>query len=254
VLMNLCVNARDAMPAGGELEIRSCLQIRQPPAALLSQGAQGGLCVVMDVRDTGTGMPPAVLDLIFDPFFSTKAIGKGTGLGLSAVLGIVKSHGGWIDVQSQVGVGTTFQIVLPAYTDTVGSPSAGDDLLQGHQEMVLVVDDEAAIRETMKVMLESYNYRVLTAAGGMDAIALCRNHADTIHLMVIDLMMPRMDGFSTMSVLRQICPQIPAIAMSGVTPTETVHRAEAMGFQRFLAKPFSAHELLRVLQTITLVQ
>jgi signal transduction histidine kinase len=254
VLMNLAVNARDAMPEGGQLVMQGTLQMLQTlptlptMAALPDVDVQPGAYVVITVRDTGVGMDAAVLDRMFDPFFSTKAIGRGTGLGLSAVLGIVKSHGGFIDVQSEVGEGTTFQIFLPADQWAANCATSHPDLLCGHQEMVLVVDDEVAIREIMQVTLESYNYRVMTAVDGLEAIERCRQHADQINLLLIDLMMPRMDGFATISAIHQICPQTPAIAMSGVSPTDIVHQAEVMGFQRFLTKPFSTQELLRVLQ------
>jgi signal transduction histidine kinase len=249
ILMNLCVNARDAMPQGGRLEIIAMLQTLTEP--LPYWATEAGSYVMIEIRDTGMGMDSETLDRIFDPFFSTKPIGQGTGLGLSAVLGIVKSHGGWIDVQSQVGIGTKFQIFLPAYAMDKHKTVASHNILYGHQETILVVDDEPAVREVTQATLESYNYRVITAADGIDAIDVCQKHADQINLMLIDLMMPRMDGFSTITALHQLCPQIPAIAMSGVSPPDIVHRAEAMGFQRFLAKPFSTQELLQVLQSAT---
>lgn len=246
--MNLCVNARDAMPQGGELSIFGTLKTLAASTSLSHLEAKAGSYVVIEVHDTGIGMEPAVLDRIFDPFFTTKAIGQGTGLGLSAVLGIVKSHGGLIDVHSQVGSGTTFQILLPAYTVDTRNIVEEGGFGSGNQETILVVDDEAAIRDVLQVTLETYNYRVLTASDGLEAIALCQNYPDPIHLVLIDLMMPRMDGFATIAALQPIRPQCRAIGMSGVSPPDIVHQAEAVGFQRFLTKPFSAQELLQALQ------
>lgn len=208
--------------------------------------------MVLSVGDTGIGMPPAVLEQMFDPFFSTKPVGQGTGLGLSAVLGIVKSHGGLIDVQSQVGGGTTVQIWLPAAPAAVIPTPPPDVPLVGQQQLVLVVDDEAAIRDIAQATLERYQYRVLTAADGTAAIALCQDyaqtHPDAINLMLLDLMMPGLDGFALLPQLQPMFPQATAIAMSGLCPVEVVQRAIAVGFQQVLAKPFTTQELLQTLQ------
>lgn len=248
VLMNLCVNARDAMANAGKLEITAQHQTLSTAATRTSIEAKAGNYIVITVQDNGSGMPPDVLDRIFDPFFTTKSVGQGTGLGLSAVLGIVKSHGGFIEVQSQVDVGTAFQLFFPCYQRPIAQIVDQPDVLYGHQELVLVVDDEAMVREITKVTLESYNYRVLTAANGRAAIALCQAYPEPIDLCLIDLMMPEMDGFATVSGLQRIRPEIPAIAMSGVNPTNLVQQAEKMGFRRFLAKPFDTQMLLQALQ------
>ncbi len=246
VLMNLCVNARDAMPNGGTLEITAWRQTLDAAAIPMHTEAKPGEYIVITVQDTGMGMPPEVLDRIFDPFFTTKAMGQGTGLGLSAVLGIIKSHDGFIDAQSAVGRGTTFQLFFPAYqVEAVIAERDGDLLPCGHQEVVLVVDDETAIRTITKATLESYNYLVLIAESGRQAIKLCQKYPDRIDFMLIDLMMPELDGFATIDTLQQLRPDTPAIAMSGVSPTELVQRSEAAGFQRFLSKPFTTQELLQ---------
>lgn len=246
VLMNLCVNARDAMPNGGRLAITAWRQTLDAAAIPIHTGAHAGEYVVITLQDTGMGMPPEVLDRIFDPFFTTKAMGQGTGLGLSAVLGIIKSHAGLIDAQSEVGRGTTFQLFFPAYhVDTIIASGDGDLLPRGHQEVVLVVDDEAAIRTITKATLENYNYLVLIAESGQQAIKLCQKYPDRIDFMLIDLMMPELDGFATIATLQQLRPHTPAIAMSGVSPTDLVQRAESAGFQRFISKPFTTEELLQ---------
>jgi two-component system, cell cycle sensor histidine kinase and response regulator CckA len=256
VLMNLCVNARDAMPQGGQLRLAVSQQQLEATACLHYQPdgtAKPGPYIVLSVTDTGIGMPTPVLEQMFDPFFSTKPVGQGTGLGLSAVLGIVKSHGGLIDVQSQVGSGTTIQVWLPATPAAVipTPPTAVPPV--GQQQLVLVVDDEAAIRDITKATLESYHYRVLTAANGPAAIALCQeydqNWSDSIQLLLLDLMMPDLDGFALLPMLQPLCPKATAIAMSGLSPVQMVQRATAVGFQQFLAKPFTTQELLQTLQT-----
>jgi CheY-like chemotaxis protein len=245
--MNLAVNARDAMPNGGALTMMAQVQTLDETAAQTHIDAKPGTYVVISVQDTGIGMSPELLDRMFDPFFTTKAMGQGTGLGLSAVLGIIKSHGGFIDVQSELQCGTTFQLFLPLYQAVAGWVEHDQDLPAGHHEVVLVVDDEAAVRETTKAILESYNYFVLVAASGAEAINLCQRYPDRIDFMLIDLMMPEIDGVATLAQLRQARADTPAIAMSGVHPTDLVQQVEASGFQRFMAKPFTTQTLLQAL-------
>ncbi|MFQ4137571.1 response regulator [Nodosilinea sp. PGN35] len=248
VFMNLCVNARDAMAAGGSLRITAENLTLDHDSAQRHLQAQPGLYVRVTVADTGTGMEPGVLNQIFDPFFTTKAPGQGTGLGLSAVLGIVESHGGFIDVQSQVGQGSLFQVYLPATFEPSPAAASPPDLLDGGQATVLVVDDEPAVCAAVRTVLELHNYRVVVAHGGQDAIALVSEHPDTIHTVLMDLMMPTMDGFATIPLLKRISPDLRVIAMSGLNSIDAVARAEQQGFQGFLPKPFTHQELLQRIQ------
>ena len=248
VFMNLCVNARDAMLQGGTLEVvaqNQCIDDQQ--ARLYLDGAAGSY-VVVTVSDTGTGIPPDIIHRIFDPFFTTKDPGRGTGLGLSAVLGIVKSHGGFLDVQSQPGQGSTFTVFLPACQQEAISMSTELDILAGHQECILVVDDEEAICEITKTTLETYNYTVLTANHGGQAIALFAEHGPEIHCVLMDVMMPTLDGLTTISLLRRLDPKVRAIAMSGLSSAEAIAESERLGFQGFLAKPFTTRDLLHSLR------
>lgn len=247
VLMNLCVNARDAMPNGGTLQLTAENVWVDEQYARLHFDANPGAYVVVTVSDTGMGISPNILHRIFDPFFTTKEVGKGTGLGLSAVLGIVKSHEGFIDVQSELDQGSQFKIFLPAHQSTVSSSDNAIDPLLGHQELILVIDDEVAICETIKVALETYNYRVLTAKDGIEAIERFMEYKSNIYAVLMDLMMPSMDGLSVMPLLRRFNADIRVIAMSGINSSEVVAQTEKLGFQGFLPKPFTTQDLLQIL-------
>jgi two-component system, cell cycle sensor histidine kinase and response regulator CckA len=247
VLMNLCVNARDAMPQGGTLSIQASNCSIDETFARNHLDATVGNYVAITVADTGTGIQPQLLHRIFDPFFTTKEIGKGTGLGLSAVMGIVKSHDGFIDVQSQVNQGTQFQIYLPACDTPIQPVENEPELLSGRQQLILVIDDEIAISTLIKATLETYNYRVLTANDGAHAIELYVQHRDAISSVLIDMMMPVMDGLTTVTALHQLNPDLPVIAMSGLNSVEAVAQAERFGCRYFIAKPFTTRDLLQTL-------
>jgi two-component system, cell cycle sensor histidine kinase and response regulator CckA len=248
VFMNLCVNARDAMSQGGSIIIQAeNLELDDTTAHTFLE-ARPGRYIRVTVADTGKGISPENLSRIFDPFFTTKDIGKGTGLGLSAVVGIVKSHGGFVDVQSEVNKGSQFSIYLPASQTDVTLAEENVDILLGHQETILIVDDEAAIREVVRTMLETYQYRVLVAESGTEAIALYQTHKDEIDLLLIDMMMPGMDGVTLMSLLQQINPNVRAIAMSGLGSTRMIERATSLGFQDFLFKPLATEDLSKALR------
>lgn len=248
VFMNLCVNARDAMPNGGTLEMTASNMTLDHAFAQMHLEAKVGPYVVITVADTGTGIAPNIRHRIFDPFFTTKDVGKGTGLGLSAVLGIVESHGGFIDLRSEVNRGSEFKVYLPATLTTAPAPEEDLDLLFGQQEMILVVDDEPAICEITKTTLETYNYRVVTATDGVSAIALLAEHRDQIYAILMDLMMPSMDGLTAIPLLRRLKPDLHIVAMSGLNSKESVAQAERLGFQGFLPKPFNTKELLLTLR------
>jgi two-component system, cell cycle sensor histidine kinase and response regulator CckA len=247
LLMNLVVNARDAMPEGGTLTISARNRLVDEHYARMNLDASVGSYIEIIVKDTGIGMPAEIADRIFEPFFTTKELGKGTGLGLSTVRGIVKSHGGFIDV-SKVGEGSEFKVFLPAVEACVFSSPESPDLPNGNTEWILVVDDETQILETTKVSLEVHNYHVLTASSGMAATALCAQHQHKIAVAIVDMMMPSMDGPTTIQALQKINPQIKTIAISGFVSNEKLK--EASGIKHFIAKPYTIQELLQTLRTV----
>jgi CheY-like chemotaxis protein len=244
LLMNFCVNARDAMPQGGDLTIElqnagvDSTFFRQHPSA-------AGEYLRIVVSDTGTGMPPEVRARIFTPFFTTKEPGKGTGLGLSTAQAIVRDHGGFIDVESTVGVGTRFIVYLPA-CDKAEIDLAPLDMYppHGNNELVLVVDDEACVREISKAALEAYGYRVVCASDGVDALAQYAQRAVRIACVICDDEMPYLDGIGCVRALRRISPDVPVLLMSGsgaqAAPAVLAHEPN-LGF---LAKPFTKAQLL----------
>ncbi|MBD2385844.1 hybrid sensor histidine kinase/response regulator [Cylindrospermum sp. FACHB-282] len=250
VLMNLCVNARDAMPNGGTLTISAANFLVDENYARMHIDAKVGAYVVITVHDTGIGIPPEILDRIFEPFFTTKELGQGTGLGLSTVLGIIKSHGGFINVYSEEGRGSQFKIYLPAQDATEITEEQEVELPQGNSELILVVDDESAIRDITKTSLESHNYRAITACDGIEAIALYVEHRDEICLVLTDMVMPNMDGFTTIRTLQKINPEVRIIAVSGLAPSDKVNAAYDMGIKAFLSKPFTANQLLETINTV----
>ncbi len=247
VFMNLCVNARDAMPNGGTLYITAENLEIDENYARMHLDAKVGSYVVVTIADTGIGIPPNILDRIFDPFFTTKEIGKGTGLGLSTVLGIVKSHRGWIDVQSEVSKGTQFKIYFPATESAEMEAVVNTEPPLGQGELILVVDDEVAVQEITQATLEAHHYKVMTASDGIEAIALYAEHRHEISVVLIDLMMPELDSITTIRTLSKLNPHIQIIAMSGLATHKSISKTMGEGVQAFLAKPFTALELLNLL-------
>ncbi len=248
VLLNLCVNARDAMmPRGGLLRISCANTDVDQQVASMNPGSTVGPHVCFAVTDTGTGMTPEVMEKIFNPFFTTKEQGKGTGLGLATVIGIVKGHKGFLSVQSEVGVGTTFRIYLPANRDAAASEEMTEDLteLNGNGELVLVVDDEAPIREVIVGTLEAHNYRCYTAEDGSDALALYFERRGAIQLIITDLHMGMMDGITLSKSLKKLTPDARIIVSSGHIQKENQAALEALGVKAFLEKPYTAEKLLR---------
>jgi two-component system cell cycle sensor histidine kinase/response regulator CckA len=247
VFMNLCVNARDAMPEGGTLSIQARNLTVDAVGSAMYSNIEPGNYVEIAVEDTGTGMSSEVMNRIFDPFFTTKPLGQGTGLGLSAVLGIVESHGGVIDVRSKEGEGSQFRVYLPAVLKPTEQTEESLRQLEGNQELILVVDDEPAICEIIKTTLEAYGYRVLVASDGLEAIALVAEHKDDIDSVVMDLMMPTMDGLTAVPLLKRLNPNLRIFATSGLSSTDATIQAERLGFQGFLPKPFTNRDLLELL-------
>lgn len=246
VLMNLCVNARDAMPHGGTLMIRAENKDIDANYAQMNLEAKAGRYVSITVEDTGYGMPAEVMNRIFEPFYTTKEVGRGTGLGLSTTLAIVRSHEGFINVYSEIGKGTKFVFHLPA-AETEGESLLASErpaLPAGHGELILVVDDEESIREITRGTLETFGYRVLLAGDGTEALAAYAEHRGEIAVVLTDMMMPFMDGPATIRALKKLDPSVKIIAASGLAANEKIAEAANLGVQTFLSKPYTAERLL----------
>ncbi|KAF3891199.1 response regulator [Tolypothrix bouteillei VB521301] len=250
VLMNLCVNARDAMPNGGTLSISAENLFVDENYARMHLEAKTGPYTVITVSDTGVGISSEIIDRIFEPFFTTKEQGKGTGLGLSTVIGIVKSHGGFVNVYSEVGSGTRFKVYFPAVEEIETEVAPEVEVLTGHGELILVVDDEPSIQEITKASLEAYNYKILTANDGVEAIALYAQYKDTIRVVLMDMMLPLLDGLTAIRTIQKINPHVKVIATSGLMSSSKLAAATGNGVQKFLPKPYTVKELLYALQTV----
>jgi len=253
VLLNLCVNARDAMPEGGKLSVHLENVTLDPAYASLNLEAKPGPYVVIRVQDTGTGIPKLIRERIFDPFFTTKELGKGTGLGLSTSLAITKSHGGFIQCYSEPGKGSTFEVYLPAAITPDATESlaeAHSQLPRGHDELVLVVDDEAPIRKLAQKALERFGYRVLLAANGADGAALYASRQHEIAVVITDMAMPVMDGPALIAALKLINPKVRIIGSSGLASGTGLSGNGDKRMQYFVAKPYSAETMLQALHGI----
>jgi CheY-like chemotaxis protein len=250
VLMNLCVNARDAMPEGGTLTAGAKNVSLGEDATRIDPRAKPGPYVEISVADTGQGIAPEVFNRIFDPFFTTKALGKGSGLGLSTLLAIVKSHDGFVQVDTKLGKGSIFRVFLPATTDASILSQASSTRFQtdGIGELILIVDDEAAIRATLRRLLERHHYRVLLASNGQEAFDLFRLHRDEIRLVITDLMMPVMDGIELVRSLKALAPDIKVVAASGLDVEANRALLSALGVTDLLVKPLGAETLLNAVR------
>jgi len=253
VLLNLCVNARDAMPHGGRLAITARNALVDEQSIVVSRGVSVGSYVVVEVADTGVGMTGEVIARIFEPFFTTKELGSGTGLGLSTVLGIVRSHGGFVQVESQPGRGSLFQLHLPAHA-TAAAPVSPDalpaDPPRGEGELILVVDDESLIRSVTQRTLEAFGYRVILAADGARAISQFVLRRSDVALILTDMMMPVMDGSALMGAVHRLDPELPIIAVSGLESSGKVAEASSLGVTHFLPKPYSTVSLLSLIKRV----
>jgi PAS domain S-box-containing protein len=251
VLMNLCVNARDAMPQGGTLSLSAeNLYLKEDEARHFIDAAPGPYTVIT-VRDTGSGIPPNNLEKVFEPFFTTKEPGRGTGLGLSTAHAIIKGHKGFIRVNSVMGKGTEFRIFLPAHgsAEPLSPAEEAEAHLAGNGELILVIDDERMILSMTEEMFTAYGYRTLTALHGKEAVALYAREGQNISAVIVDMMMPHMDGAATIQALRRINPAVKILAMSGV-PKENRNEGERSLVRHFLAKPFTATTLLKSLREV----
>jgi len=253
VFLNLCVNARDAMPGGGHLAISMENAVVDDTYAAMNPDARPGSYVMVNVADTGAGIPPHIRERVFEPFFTTKEIGQGTGLGLSTTLAIVKSHDGFINLQSEVGIGTTFQLYLPANPATAAAdelPVEALRLPRGNGEWVLVVDDEEAIRKVVQRTLERFGYRVLLAAHGAEAVSIYAQRRRDIAVVLTDMAMPVMDGPALMIALREINPDVKIIGSSGLAAGGSTVRAKGAGTAHFVPKPYAAETLLATVEQV----
>lgn len=249
VLMNLCVNARDAMPTGGRLTVTAENVYLDENYARMNPQARPGAYVLLRVTDTGTGIPADALDKVFEPFFTTKDQGKGTGLGLFTVQSIIKAHGGFIMLDTKISEGTQFSVYLPAAAKAQGEfPQLQDGPSPaGHGQLVLVADDDSSIRAITRATLEAHGYHVLTAGDGTEAVALYGQHRGEVRAALIDMMMPIMDGPLTIRALQRLNPEIPIIAVSGLTKNGQAPALTSLGAHSFLQKPYTAHKLLTTL-------
>ncbi len=251
VVMNLALNARDAMPGGGQLEIEASNFVVDSSRAKSSDVLKVGNHVLLSVTDSGEGIPREIIDRIYDPFFTTKPLGKGTGLGLATTLGIVRSYGGDMNVYSEPGVGTKFSVYLPCSKRFAPAESTKDvpqQSLNGNGEAILIVDDETLILESARETLESSHYRVFAASRGSEAIEIFEKQQTQIKLVVLDMMMPGMDGFQTKDALRQFDPAVRIVGSSGLRrPNQDGERWQDIN--GFLPKPYTAEQLLQVVRT-----
>ncbi|HYK22405.1 MAG TPA: PAS domain S-box protein, partial [Pyrinomonadaceae bacterium] len=252
VLMNLCVNARDAMQEGGSISIKADNVFVDENYARMHIEAKPGRFVAISVSDTGPGMTPDIQSRIFEPFFTTKEMTKGTGLGLSTALTIVKSHGGFINAYSELHKGSQFTVYLPAF-DTPGmveASAAQTDLPLGHGELILVVDDEESIREITRGTLETFGYSVLTASDGTEALALYADKKNEIAAVLTDMVMPFMDGPATIRALQRMNPKVRIIGASGLGTGQRAGEGSLEGVSVFLNKPYTAEKLLKTLAQV----
>ncbi len=251
VFMNFFLNARDAMPYGGKIEVTGENTVIDDDYIFSHSQVKAGKYVVITITDTGTGIAPHIIDKIFDPYFTTKELSPGAGFGLTNAHRIIDSYGGFITVYSEMDNGSKFKIHLPAIIpDDVVQEDEKKELPHGNNELVLLVDDELPVLDITKQILENYGYRVLVAKDGVEAVAIFAQHQQEISLALIDMIMPIMDGVSTMRVLRTMQPNIKIIASSGLLTGEKLVKTSALKTQSFLTKPFSTEQLLTTMSEL----
>lgn len=249
ILLNLCINARDAMPDGGTLKITAENLDIQECDMVIHPDAKAGPYVAIGVADTGTGIPPKILDKIFDPFFTTKEVGKGTGLGLSTVLGITRSHGGFIKVYSEPGKGTMFKVYIPATPGeklssvTIESP----EMPSGNGEWILVADDETAVRKVTEAVLRRNGYNVIAAIDGIEALTIYAQRMTQIRIVLTDVMMPLLDGAKLTRALKRMNNDVAIIAATGQADESRQSELRQLGAKAILLKPFRTEKLLTTL-------
>lgn len=252
VIVNLAVNARDAMPKGGDLILSTFLTDIDESYVKYNRQASAGRFVCLQVSDAGVGMDAATVERIFEPFFTTKGVGKGTGLGLATVYGIVKQHRGWVEVNSQVGVGTTFKVFLPAVQSTAQHTEFRDNpaAVRGGDETILVVEDEASLRELVTKVLRNYGYQVVEAAHGKEALRLWQGLATKPELLLTDMMMPEgMTGWELAARIRQEVPDLKVLFTSGYSPELFGAEVQLDVNSNFLPKPYHPRLLARTVRS-----
>ncbi len=249
VLVNLCVNARDAMPEGGTLRITCANRVIDEAYCRAHPEARPGEFVELRVADTGHGMDRQTLARIFEPFFTTKEVGKGTGLGLAMAYGIVRQHGGWITVESAPGQGSTFAVLLPRTLASAEEPVPETAGPSGGTETILLVDDEEMLLRLGRAILEANGHRVIEARDGQEALEIFRSRRAEIDLVLLDMIMPRRNGRDTLEELHTLAPEVPVVLSSGYTPVSN-EELNALGARAFLHKPYRPAELVRTVRQV----
>ncbi|MGB3756368.1 MAG: ATP-binding protein [Rivularia sp. (in: cyanobacteria)] len=250
VLMNLCINARDAMPEGGTLSISVENLFLDENYVRICPDAKTGAYIEITVMDMGNGIHPEIVDQIFEPFFTTKELNGGTGLGLSTVKTIVENHSGFINLYSKPGEGTVFKIYLPALQQEAYIQPSGETFPAGNGELIMIIDDEPTICNVTKTTLENYGYWALTASDGFEAIALYAEHKHEINTVLMDITMPLINSENAIHVLRKMNPNIKIIALSGFNCVSQKVVAIENGVQGFLSKPYTTEKLLQTISQV----
>jgi CheY-like chemotaxis protein len=253
IIMNLAVNARDAMPVGGTLTIGTSNFFATPAFAKRHAGLLPGAYVKVAVTDTGTGMSEDTCRHIFEPFFTTKGLGKGTGLGLSTVYGIIKQSGGTIIVKTAMGEGTTFELLLPRIGgkgDPATTPPFIEPLLPFGRETILLVEDEEVVRSLLKDVLEACGYKVIQAVDGAMALDIFKNLTDPIDLLITDVVMPQMSGPELVGHVKELMPNLPILFISGYTDDEVMRNGIEGAGVSFLQKPFTVEKVSRCIREL----
>ena len=247
VLMNLCINARDAMPGGGLLRIGTDNVEFDEKYCAVQPFAQPGNYAMLSVTDTGSGMDAAILDRIFEPFFTTKELGKGTGLGLATVLGVVRQHGGFVNVYSEPGLGTTFRVYLPVSSQSADPSAAAEDSgpVRGGSETILVAEDHDGLRELARETLSGLGYHVIVASDGEQAIWEFKVHRDRVDMLLLDVILPKLTGPEVYERISAIAPDIPVMFVTGYNADMELNNRLQQQHLPVIQKPYSSRDLAR---------